>query len=274
MSAFEDAFLAIFPVLHLLLDTGHHRVWERVDGCLLHTQPGPKGECCDPVMIEELRAYIQEPVNTLREAIDDERLLKWNPEFRQSYSEALELLTEMKTHEQLALAEELLNDSLESLNDIVRTYPEAIFGERGAALFWLIIDMAAGSLEYKSVERAVQAIRQAEVADFSVLKNPSPIQLNEATFSVRIGERTPCFLGNSKPYRLLDALARSPNRFIQFLDLATAIGGDANDFDALPVTKCRLAKRLRQEGYDDLAKSIRTQPGHYGLFLADSAIQM
>jgi hypothetical protein len=58
------------------------------------------------------------------------------------------------------------------------------------------------------------------------------------------------------------------------LAMDSVMGGDAEDIDGLPALKCRLCKLLRDNGYSALHKSIRTQAGHYGMFLGQGAIEM
>jgi hypothetical protein len=55
------------------------------------------------------------------------------------------------------------------------------------------------------------------------------------------------------------------NKYLPVTDLAQKLGGD--ELDAIAHVKSRLSKLLKDGGYSDLADRIKTQKGHYGLFL-------
>ncbi len=83
-------------------------------------------------------------------------------------------------------------------------------------------------------------------------------------FSVRWGNKT-CQLGNTKQFLMMEALATNCARFLSFSDLAEQMGGDDQD-DIRPI-RSRLRSALRDAGMTDLDKCIKTECGHYGLFL-------
>lgn len=91
-------------------------------------------------------------------------------------------------------------------------------------------------------------------------------ELNKSAFSLRWKGRKPLEIGNRKEFHLLDALLTGANRYLAHTDLAQKLGGD--ELDQIGHVKSRLTKLLKDNGYADLAKGIRTQKGHYGLFLA------
>lgn len=95
--------------------------------------------------------------------------------------------------------------------------------------------------------------------DFTVI-------VNEETFSVQLGNRAPCSLGNSRQFKLLAHLIARPHRYVSFTELASAIGGDEFDRETVIVAKCRLCKRLAMQGYEDLANLIVSQPDHYAFW--------
>lgn len=94
------------------------------------------------------------------------------------------------------------------------------------------------------------------------------------SFSIRIGGRRPCFIGNNRLFHLLNHLASSPGKFVAFADIAEALGGDSLDRSSIPVLKFRLCQRLESNGYDDVAARIVTQPNHYAYCPDDRAIEM
>ena len=90
--------------------------------------------------------------------------------------------------------------------------------------------------------------------------------VDEASFSIRWDNLVPLEIGNKKEFRLLQSLASSPNRYLTFANLAQQLGGD--ELDEITHVKSRLVKMLKEKGYSSLAERIKTQKGHYGLFLS------
>jgi hypothetical protein len=88
--------------------------------------------------------------------------------------------------------------------------------------------------------------------------------VDENTFSVKWKDRR-AEMGNRKEFRLLLELAKSEGRFVTYRDLADRLGG--GQLDDIRHVKSRLVKQLRQHKLDELANRVRTEPGHYGLFL-------
>jgi hypothetical protein len=171
--------------------------------------------------------------------------------------EAIQILKESDDPKLLLEAAEVYVDaSFEFEEHFIHTLPERLLGDWGARFYRLILDL----------DRKV-------TADFSrafgtkVTDDPEPTSLlpeiDDKTFSVRVGSQAPCFLGNSKQFRLLEYLLGHPNRFFSFSELAEIAGGDSFDVDALKTVKCRLCKCLQRGGYRDLADMIVSQPGHY-----------
>ncbi len=94
----------------------------------------------------------------------------------------------------------------------------------------------------------------------------SSLTVDDATFSIRWGTLPPLEIGNKKEFHLLKSLASSPGRYLPFADLAQQLGGDV--MDEITHVKSRLIKILKEKGYGALADRIKTQKGHYGLFLS------
>ena len=95
--------------------------------------------------------------------------------------------------------------------------------------------------------------------------------VDESKFTVRWKKNASVFLGNTKEFRLLQSLWQSEGQYIEVNDLASRLGGD--EFAKIAPVKSRLVGKLRNNGLSELAGFIRTQTGHYGLFLP-SAIEM
>lgn len=93
----------------------------------------------------------------------------------------------------------------------------------------------------------------------------SNIRIDEGTFSVSWNGHGPIEIGNKKEFRLLQELVKNAGRYVAFSELAEQLGGDA--MDEITHVKSRLVKLLRDNGFDQLAASIKTQKGHYGLIL-------
>lgn len=99
-----------------------------------------------------------------------------------------------------------------------------------------------------------------------VTERPNGLAVDEGTFSIVWRGRDPIEIGNTKEFRLMQVLALEPNKYHPHADLAEKLGGD--QLDDLAPTKSRLVKLLKDRGYEDLAGLIKTQKGHYGLFLS------
>jgi len=73
-------------------------------------------------------------------------------------------------------------------------------------------------------------------------------------------------IGNRKEFHLLAILAASRNQYVSHADLAQRLGGD--ELDSVTHVKSRLTKLLRAVGLAELADRIKSQKGHYGLFIS------
>ena len=87
-------------------------------------------------------------------------------------------------------------------------------------------------------------------------------------FSVQWNGKGPFEIGNKKEFWLLNALSKSPKKYIAFSDLSEQIGNDEQD--KVTHIKSRLVTLLRKHGLADLASLIKTQKEHYGLFIGGS----
>lgn len=93
-----------------------------------------------------------------------------------------------------------------------------------------------------------------------------PLVIDEAAFKIIWQGRGPLELGNRKEFHLLAQLWMSCGQYIPHTDIAQRLGGD--ELDKVTHVKSRLVKLLKEHGFDDLANLIRSQKGHYGLFLS------
>jgi DNA-binding response OmpR family regulator len=91
------------------------------------------------------------------------------------------------------------------------------------------------------------------------------LQIDPERFTVCWNAKCPVEIGNRKEFHLLQALHTSEGRYVGFADLAEQLGGES--FDDIKPVMSRLRKLLKDAGYEDLAACIKTQKGHYGLFL-------
>jgi hypothetical protein len=140
-----------------------------------------------------------------------------------------------------------------------RRLPDHLLGEWGGQLFRYVLE-----LDGKGAEILARSLgSESAPADLTV---DLSVAIDEETFSVQIGNRVSCSLGNSRQFKLLAYLVARPHRYVSFVDLAVAIGGDEFDREAVIVAKCRLCKRLALQGYEDLARQIVSQPDHYAFW--------
>ena len=156
-------------------------------------------------------------------------------------------------------ARTLVDASYEFNDHFYRRLPDHLLGEWGGKLFryLMVIDAEEVAILAKSLGS------ESPPEDLSL---DLTVKVDEETFSVQMGNRRPCWLGNSRQFKLLAHLVAQPHRFVSYADLADAIGGDELDREAVIVAKCRLCKRLGMEGYEDLAKMILSQPDHYAFW--------
>ena len=91
------------------------------------------------------------------------------------------------------------------------------------------------------------------------------LQIDTERFAVHWKGIGPIEIGNRKEFRLFQELHSSLNKYVSFTDLALRLGGDS--FDDVKPVKSRLVGILKEAGCEALAACIKTQKGHYGLFL-------
>ena len=90
--------------------------------------------------------------------------------------------------------------------------------------------------------------------------------IDESAFQISWQGNGPHPVGNKKEFHLLSQLWIARGRFVSHTDLAERLGGDDND--KVTHIKSRLVKFLKDRGLTDLAGMIKTQKGHYGLFIS------
>jgi 7-cyano-7-deazaguanine synthase in queuosine biosynthesis len=93
-----------------------------------------------------------------------------------------------------------------------------------------------------------------------------PLVVDQATFKITWQGRGPLEIGNRKEFHLLSFLASSRDQYISHTDLAQRLGKD--QLDTVTHIKSRLVKFLKKNGFEDLARRIKSQKGHYGLFIS------
>ncbi len=99
-------------------------------------------------------------------------------------------------------------------------------------------------------------------------KLPSAIT-DGATFSVHWAGRT-CRLGNTKPFKVLQRLARRPNQLIHRDSLLEEIWDQHTSYDAVRSAVKILRRKLDAAGMEELADAISGKTTHhYSLMLRD-----
>jgi hypothetical protein len=92
------------------------------------------------------------------------------------------------------------------------------------------------------------------------------LTIDKSTFKITWQGLGPLEFGNRKEFHLLTLLADSRDQYISHTDLAQRLGGD--ELDKVTHVKSRLVKLLKENGLEDLANRIKSQKGHYGLFIS------
>ncbi len=134
-------------------------------------------------------------------------------------------------------------------------------GDATAKWWW-----TQASLYDQGADEAEKKLESPSVAPTVPEKKGRKLVVDETTFSVTWDGRESLKLGNTRQFRLLQELANSADQYVTFAELAERLGGDA--MDSITPTKSRLVAALKQGGYEDLATRIKTQTGHYGLFIS------
>lgn len=92
--------------------------------------------------------------------------------------------------------------------------------------------------------------------------SPRPAIIDEATLSVRWAGRT-CRLGDTKPFKLLQRLARRPNVFISCDSLLDEIWDEHTSCAAVRSAAKVLRRKLTAAGMEDLATAIDGSVAHH-----------
>ena len=100
--------------------------------------------------------------------------------------------------------------------------------------------------------------------DAETLEPSRSSRVDDTTFTVHWAGKT-CELGNTVLFRLMEKLASSTGRFRTFAALNDEMGRDNDEKFAAP--KSRLCRALQKAEMPDLAKCIKMETGHYGLFV-------
>ncbi|MGO9110204.1 MAG: helix-turn-helix domain-containing protein [Thermoguttaceae bacterium] len=122
------------------------------------------------------------------------------------------------------------------------------------------------------IEEVVPGIAEILASDRSATpsgnSSAGPSITDRATFSVHWADRT-CRLGDTMPFRLLERLARRPNRFIHCDVLLEELWDEHTSSEAVRSTVKILRRKLTAAGMEDLAEAIDGSTArHYALMLA------
>jgi DNA-binding response OmpR family regulator len=92
--------------------------------------------------------------------------------------------------------------------------------------------------------------------------------VDPTTFTARWGRKT-CHLGYTIPYRVLEVLARHPNRYVSHEQLLDEAWGGPRSDSAVRSAVADLRARLNRAGLNRLALAIDGRnSGHYALLLS------
>lgn len=134
-----------------------------------------------------------------------------------------------------------------------------------------LLSIAAAGL--RSIGKPTEVARETGVREAAIQGSrpsnngrPEALVINESTFSVTWQGKGPIELGCRREFRLLTLLAASKNSFVTHVELLQGLGSD--DQDKIAHTKCRMVKLLKAKELDELAECIKSQVGHYGLFIS------
>lgn len=140
----------------------------------------------------------------------------------------------------------------------------ACFGKWGSVFFLACAD----ELPDYCFELADVGVSQARGGHIRI----ADITINKSAFTVCLVNKPPLRLGNTDEFRFLCALIERVNTFVAHADLAELLGKDCL-YAGPKVLKFRLAQKLRKGDYKSLANAIRSETGHYGLFLNDTEMK-
>ena len=135
----------------------------------------------------------------------------------------------------------------------------------------LISDIRLDRIDLSSLIRIALSGRSNLIADAAGDPEASGeatgdgLQIDEERFAIHWNGVGPIEIGNRKEFRLFQELCNSIDKYVTFADLAERLGGDT--FDDVKPVKSRLVSILKKAGCEELASCIKTQKGHYGLFL-------
>lgn len=106
-----------------------------------------------------------------------------------------------------------------------------------------------------------QSLRRASDSPKSKILDPQLLTV------VYRGKR--CFLGNTLPYRLMERLARQPDRYVSYQALQDDVWHELRSREAIRSVVKVLRGKLREAGLDVIAAAIDGHvAGHYALMLS------
>jgi hypothetical protein len=113
-------------------------------------------------------------------------------------------------------------------------------------------------------------VAESVLVDLAHSSSPARQDVVLENYGVSIKGRSPCRLGNTQRYKLLEILWEECGKFVSLEEIADQMErGEQDSLDGIKVVKCRLMKDLSSGGYLDLAKCIKSESNNYGLFLRE-----
>ena len=211
----------------------------------------------------------------LRKCLDDEELRSFIGRSAKDIQRAIDRLLSARTPKECANAANLIYHWINDLESWIHEQRLAYFGEWGRRfMYWAIEESSEKEInrfarQWGPVidEESTEKTSQAGTAPDDTSKNYENLDVTilEEQFAVSVGNQE-CVLGNTKPFRLLLVLAKSPNQFIACQRIVDLMGEDSLSIGSLKQTKYLLVQALRGANCETLADAVVADRDHYGLF--------
>jgi|GEM_PF-2523243 len=219
----------------------------------------------------------------LIEILDSERFDRFEEyEWFADLYEGLRTLLTAASQRECEIAERLLDTGCLGVGSYMEQLKLRLFGAWGKAFFEIYVPNDVACLteedvrEFKRIKETLLAGRVDRAIDLVRDANTARTQytLFEKSFSLKAGQGDLVKIGNRmNQFRFLKLLMERPNEYVPVLDILDELG-KRDDSNVAPATKLRLVKFLYESGFDDLASSIKSNEGHYGLFFPEENLKI
>ena len=270
-----EHFFEIYPVLHELMHEADY-VGCIVSNCQLDVWCIENGKAPNST-VQSWNERIPDCASNLANLLTDVRLESIEDEWRHLFVNGIEQCENSTTWDDISVGCEMIEIAFAEFSEYFEDSLDGLFGLWGRHFFEHIV----GGFRTYTAERfevcrnnfeslkscTVGKSAHSDVITLAGMSCQEPLLVDNSDFSVTFGERPALVIGNNKMFHLLLHLSNGEGRFIPFLELTELLGGDALDESTLKPVKCRLCTILRLNGYSSLARRVKSQRGHYGLFL-------